>query len=196
MENRGGAPQLLAWTRPVMDLATKLMQFILGVLRNTDRPIPVYVWHAWLINFIPCILIGAIVVAAIVVAALFGTRLLAAADSSRPSLMTLTFFWELVVEAPWTETLIMWPILVVLRLILGNTMWVPVVSGLIWGNLHAFGGEQSGVSQIWGFFVLSVCFLEWEKKSKGLAILVTGLVHMLVNLVVFLLLFLVWIFFY
>ena len=69
------------------------------------------------------------------------------------------------------------------RLILGNTIWVPVASGLIWGNLHAFGGEQSGVSQIWGFFVLSVCFLEWEKKSKGLAILVTGLVHMWTNLV-------------
>jgi hypothetical protein len=191
MGNRGGAPPLLAWTRRVMDLATKLMQLILSALRNTDRPIPVYVWHAWLIVLIPDILI-----AAIVVAALFGTGLSTETHSLLPSLMTLTFFGELVVKAPWTETLIMWPILFTLRLILGNTIWVPVASGLIWGNLHAFGGEQSGVSQIWGFFVLSVCFLEWEKKSKGLAILVTGLVHMLGNLVPFLLLFLLWIFFY
>ena len=192
MGNRGGASPLLAWTRPVMNLATKLMQLILSALRNTDRPIPVYVWHAWLIDFIPDILIAAIVVAAIVVAALFGTDLSAETHSLLPSLTTSMLFWELVVKAPWTETLIMWPILFLLRLILGNTIWVPVVSGLIWGNLHAFGGAQSGLSQIWGFFVLSVCFLEWEKKSKGLAILVTGLSHTCTNLVAFLLLCLVW----
>lgn len=191
MGNRGGAPPLLAWTRRVMDLGMRLMQLILSALRNTDRPMPVYVWHAWLIDFIPGILI-----AAIVVAALFGTGLSAKTHPLLPSLMTLTLFWEMVVKAPWTETLIMWPILFVLRLILGNTILVPVASGLIWGNLHAFGGEQSGVSQIWGFFVFSVCFLEWEKKSKGLAILVTGLVHMCSNMVGFLLLFLLWIFFY
>jgi hypothetical protein len=75
-------------------------------------------------------------------------------------------------------------------------MWVPVASGLIWGNLHALGGLQWGVSQIWSFFVLSVCFLEWEKKSRGLAILVTGLLHMWANLVGFMLLFLVWILLY
>lgn len=178
MGNRGGASPWPNWTLRVMDLAIRLMQFILSVLRNTDRPIPVYVWHAWLIEFIQGILI-----AAIVVALLFGTCLSAETHPLLPSLMTPTLFWEMVVKAPWTETLVMWPILFVLRLILGNTIWVPVASGLIWGNLHAFGGEQSGVSQIWGFFVLSVCFLEWEKKSKGLAILVTRLVHMWTNLV-------------
>lgn len=189
MGNRGGALPLLAWTRLVMNLATKLMQLVLSALRNTDLPIPVYLWNAWLIDVIPAIPIVVIVIA------LFGTRL-PADDPLVPSLMTLTFFWELVVKAPWTETLIMWPILFLLRLILGNTILVPVASGLIWGNLHAFGGEQWGVSQTWSFFILSVCFLEWEKKSKGLAILVTGLLHMWANLVAFLLLFLLWIFFY
>jgi hypothetical protein len=138
MGDRDGTPPLLAWTRRVVDLGTKLMQFILSVLRSTDRPIPVYVWHAWLIDVVPALPILVIVIA------LLGPRRQAAADSLLPSLMTLTFFWELVVKAPWTETLIMWPILYLLRLILGNTMWVPAVSGLIWGNLHAFGGGAVG----------------------------------------------------
>jgi hypothetical protein len=190
MGNHGGVPPLHAWTRAVIDSATKLMQLVLSVLRNTDRPIPVYVWHAWLIDLVPCI----IVVLPLLV--LLGPRHSAPADSLLPFLITPRWFWEAVVKAPWTETLIMWPILFVLRLILGNTMWVPVASGLIWGNLHAFGGYQWGVSQIWSFFVLSVCFLEWEKRSKALAILVTGLLHMWNNLVGFLLMFLLWIFFH
>ncbi len=190
MGNRNGAPPLPAWTRPVIDLATKLMQRILGILRNTDRPIPTYVWHAWLIEFIPTIVILAPVLA------LFGPRMPEAADSVLPSLMTPMWFWIAIVMAPWTETLIMWLILLLLRLILGNTMWVPVASGLIWGNLHALGGQQWGVSQIWGFFVLSVCFLEWEKRSEGLAFLVTGLLHMWGNLVIFLSLFFLWMLFY
>ena len=109
MGNRGGASPWPNWTLRVMDLAIRLMQFILSVLRNTDRPIPVYVWHAWLIDFIPGILI-----AAIVVASLFGTCLSAETHPLLPSLMTPTLFWEMVVKAPWTETLVMWPILFVL----------------------------------------------------------------------------------
>lgn len=190
MLNRGSDLPLIAWIRRAQALGMKMIQFILSVLRNTDRPIPVYVWHAWLIDVVPCLLI------AVPVLELLGPPVHGAVDPPIQTLMTLSFFSELVVKAPWTETLIMWPILFVLRLILGNTMWVPVASGLIWGNLHALGGLQWGVSQIWSFFVLSVCFLEWEKKSRGLAILVTGLLHMWANLVGFMLLFLVWILLY
>jgi len=189
MGNAGSTQPLLAWTRRVMDLGMKLMQLILGALRNTDRPIMVYVWHAWFIVCIPSILIGAIVLL------IFGSRL-PPGHTLLPSLMTSTWFGVRLVVVAWTETLVMWPILFLLRRILGNIFWVPVVSGSIWGGIHALGGERWGVSQIWGFFVLSVCFLEWEKKSKGLAILVTGLVHMCINLVIFLSLFLLWIFFY
>jgi hypothetical protein len=172
-----------------MVLGTKLIPFILSVLRNTDRPIPVYVWNAWLIMDMPGLLIGAIVLV------LLGPRL-PEADSLLPYLMTSARFGLMLVVAAWTETLAMWPILFLLKRIFGNSIWVPVVSGLIWAGIHASGGQQWGVSKIWGFFVLSVCFLEWEKKSKGLAILVTSLVHMCGNLVGFLLLFLLWVFFF
>lgn len=181
MESRGDPPPLLAWTRRVMDSATNLIQLILSILRNTDRPIPDYVWHAWFIMEIPSILI------AVTVIALFGTRLSAETETLLPHFVTSPQFGISLVVAAWKETLIMWPILFLLRRILGNTIWAPVVSGLIWGGIHASGGEQWGVSQIWSFFVLSVCFLEWEKKSKGLAILVTGLVHMCANMINFLL---------
>ncbi len=181
MGNRGGVPPLLAWTRRVMDLATKLMQLILSDLRNTDRPITDYVWHAWFVMIIPSLPI------VLIVFALFGPRLTQAELDARLPYMTSTMHGVMLVVGAWIETLVMWPVLFLLRRILGNTIWVPVVSGLIWAGLHFSGGQEWGVSKIWSFFILSVCFLEWEKKSKGLAILVTGLVHMISNMVGFLL---------
>ena len=190
MGHHDGGPPLPSRTRRVMDLGINLMQFVLSALRNTDRPILVYVWQAWLIDCIPSILIGAPVLA------LLGPRLPAADDIPLAALVTSPRFGVMLVLSAWTETLVMWPILFLLGRTLGNTIWVPVVSGLIWAAIHASGGAQWGVSKIWSFFVLSVCFLEWERKSKGLAILVTGLVHMYGNIIAFLLLFLLWTFFY
>lgn len=85
IRNRADVLPLLAWARPVVDLGMKLMQLILSALRNTDRPIPVYVRHAWFTMDIPSILIAAMVIA------LFGTRL-PATESLLPPLMISTWF--------------------------------------------------------------------------------------------------------
>jgi hypothetical protein len=148
-------------------------------LRNTDQPILSYVWRAWLIAFIPSLVVGAIAASSF---ALLGYK------DPQPDFSSLS---ELVVVAvlvaPWLETLIMWPVLAVLKLILRRTLLVALASGVIFGALHVVGGPHlsQGVATTWSFLILSLCFLEWYKKSKWRAIVVTALVHTLHNGLVF-----------
>jgi len=85
METGGGTSPLLAWTRRVMDMGMSVMQLILSALRNTDRPIMVYVWYAWFIMLIPGIPI------VLIVFALVGTRLPAETDTLFPYLTSTRY---------------------------------------------------------------------------------------------------------
>ena len=170
---------LLAVPRHVDALITAGYAFaesMFRLLRNTDQPIFSYVWRAWLIALIPSIAIAAI-----------GSLALAMVGYEDPSLdMSLEFLliWGILI-APWTETLIMWPILAILKRIVVRTGWVALASGIIWGALHSVQALGQGLSATWAFLVLSLCFLELEKKSKGRAIIVTSLIHMCQNSLVF-----------
>ncbi len=66
-------------------------------------------------------------------------------------------------------------------------MLVALASGMIFGALHVSGGPHitQGVATTWGFLILSLCFLEWRKKSRRRAIAVTALVHTCTNGLVF-----------
>lgn len=141
------------------------MKRILALLRNTDRPLAGYVWRAALVAFIPSVLLSA------VVTSLFpsGTP-----DFEGPVLvLALTF----VVVSPWLETLLMWPILTVLQRFSRNTLTVAAASALVWGLLHSLAAPAWGLVVVWPFFVFSICFLEWRKRSRGMAIVATALVH-------------------
>jgi hypothetical protein len=140
-------------------------------LRNTNQPILSYVWRAWLIAGIPALFIAAIATGL----GMTGGQLLDWPWRFRVPLWL--WFLALLLIAPWTETLLMWPVLAILKRAIGKTVLVILASGLIFGILHCTYAPAWGAPQMWLFFVLSFCFLEWAKKSKGRAIVVTALVH-------------------
>jgi hypothetical protein len=144
--------------------------WVLRVLRNTDRSMVGYVWRAWLIALLPSLAISAVVT-------------LVLPDHEPPLKGPAAF---LVVGAllvsPWLETLMMWPVLWVLKQFSGSTVGVAAASAVLWGILHSLAAPTWGLVVAWPFFVFSVCFLEWEKNTTtGRAIVATALVHMCQN---------------
>ena len=82
----------------------------------------------------------------------------------------------------------MWPILGIISCFTRKPLWIASVSAVIWGGLHSLVVPTWGLIAWWPFLVLSLCFLEWRKKSLGKAVTVTALVHTCQNTLVFILL--------
>lgn len=163
----------------MIDAFRRYIENILRFLRNTDQPILSYVWRAWLVALIPSLLISAIISCAFAVLGY---------EDTFPDMSLMAFFIGGVLIAPWVETVLMWWGLAILKRIFRKTLWVCLASAIVWGALHARQpGFGLGLPAAWLFFVFSLCFLEWEKKSKAKAIKVTALIHMCQNGLVFLL---------
>lgn len=145
---------------------------IIRSLRNTDQSKASYVWRAWLISFIPSLVIATVVV-----------NLLGLQPYKDLTIDKSPTFWVfgVVLLSPWAETLLMWPILAILKEVFRKQLWVALASALMWGYLHSRFALAWGFPTAWAFFVFSLCFLEWEKKSKSKAIIVTASVHMCQN---------------
>jgi hypothetical protein len=159
------------WFRAISGPQSNPLKNMFTALRNTDRPILSYVWRAWLIAFIPTMLIAPVVQSAM--------------PDKVPSFdgpIVITVLGVLVLS-PWAETLLMIPILWILKRTTGETLWIAVASAVVWGLLHSALAPAWGFAVTWPFFVFSLCFLEWEKKSRGNAIKVTAMVHMCHNMV-------------
>jgi hypothetical protein len=82
-------------------LGYRITETVLGPLRNTDQPILSYVWRAWLIAEAPRL--------AILPLMILGALIFGLGSSVEPGLSE-RLVWGLII-APWTETLVMWPIL-------------------------------------------------------------------------------------
>lgn len=141
-------------------------------LRNTDQPVASYVWRAWLISSIPSLVIVTIVVIAL------GLQPFRAREPEESLIFEV---FGIVLLSPWVETFLMWPIFAILKRFTQNILRLALGSALIWGAFHSLATPMWGLSAFWPFFVFSLCFLEWEKKSKAEAIIVTALVHMCQN---------------
>ena len=145
------------------------MKRLLELLRNTDRSMRSYVWRAWLIALLPSLVVSAVVTLAL--------------PESTPPLKGPAVFLVVGVLflSPWFETLLMWPVLWVLKRFIASSIGVAAASAVFWGILHSLAAPAWGLVVVWPFFVFSTCFLEWEKKSTGRAIVATALVHMCQN---------------
>ncbi len=130
-----------------------------------------YVWKAALIALVPSLIVGTLVALAM--------------PDKGPSFdgPVVMVVLGLLVLSPWVETLLMWPILWILKRLFRKLHAVALASAVIWGLLHSLMAPAWGLVILWVFFVFSVCFLEWEKKSKGKAIVATASVHMCQNLI-------------
>jgi hypothetical protein len=161
-------------TNPIIAAAHRALTRILRPVRDTDQPIASYIWRAWLIAFLPSLAISAFVALA---TSLPGPK--------APPPGQTGMFWvaAVLVLSPWLETLMMWPILAMLRKDSQKFLRTAFISALIWAFIHSLFALGWGFVIFWPFFVFSLCFLEWEKKSKVTAIVVTALVHMCQNAV-------------
>lgn len=147
------------------------MKKIIEILRDTSLPPHKYIWRAALISFIPSLLMG------IVVSGF--------APDNGPTFegSTLSILLGVVLFSPFIETLLMIPIFWVIKRFTQNLIWIAICSALTWAALHSLAAPAWGFSIVWAFFVFSLSFLVWDKKSRKHAILVTTSIHMCQNLI-------------
>lgn len=173
-EERGASRLYCGLSERLIMVSHGMSNRIFRPLRNTDQPKLSYVWRAWLITFVPSPVIGGI---------LWFTLGLPSNQGMLPNESLLRFFSGMLLLSPWGETLLMWPILFMLKRAFQNIYRIALASAAFWGVLHGMFGLATGLGATWPFFILSLCFLEWEKKSKGSAIVVTASVHRCFNIV-------------
>lgn len=166
-------PDASLWFRQVSGPRNLHIKGILQALRNTEQPAYNYIWKAWLISFVPSMVISFIV-------QLTMPAQMPPLDAKAPVALTVL---GILVISPWSETLLMWPVLWILERTVGKMLWVAAISAVLWALVHSLLAPAWGFGVAWPFFVFSMSFLEWKKKSLGRAIGVTASIHMCQNLV-------------
>lgn len=152
------------------------MKRFFNILYDTDQHILNYVWKAALISLVPSIILGLI----LWLCSLF----IPIPDNDLNFEGSIFYiFFSVVLFSPWVETLMMLPILWILKRLIRNNIAVAFSSAAIWAVLHSTIAIAWGFIIWWAFFVFSICFLEWEKKSKKQAIVATASVHMCQNFI-------------
>ncbi len=147
------------------------MMPLLETLFNTDQPIRRYVWKAYLIAFIPSIIIS------MAVGFLFPED----GPSFEGSIASLVI--GIIIVGPWIETLLMLPIIWLAKRFLSGILRVAVASALTWAVLHSLIAPVWGLGVFWPFVVFSISYLEWSKKSIWKGIAVTALIHTCQNFI-------------
>lgn len=97
-------------------------------------------------------------------------------------------FFGVVVASPILETLMMWPIIALLKWVLrGKSAYlIAVLSAGVWAGLHSLAAPIWGLVIFWPFVMFSLCFLNWQKRSIWMALGMTMACHALHNSVPFL----------
>lgn len=145
-------------------------------LYNTDQSIGRYVLKAWLFAFVPSILIAAALSLAGGGGEETGQQIV---EGQTP----LVFAFGALLLSPWVETLLMIPILALYRRFIPRPVFIALASALTWAIFHSLLVPFWGLTVCWPFFIFSIAFLEWEKKSLLRAVIVTALIHTCQNLV-------------
>ena len=87
--------------------------------------------------------------------------------------------------APIVETLLMFPIIGILRIFTNKIGWLSFCSAITWALLHSALHLIWGLTTFWTFFVLSFSFLLWERRGKRWAFIIPATIHIFNNAVIF-----------
>lgn len=150
-------------------VARSLIMFVLRSIRDTQQPVFKYVLKAALISVIPSVLIS--------------SALHLALPNSLPSTGTFAQPFVALAINPCMETLVMWPILSILSTLFSKPIHAALGSAAIWAMAHSILAPTLGWIIAWPFFVFSMVFVEWKKRSIAMALLVTALTHSVHNLI-------------
>ena len=117
-------PASSAWFRSMSGLWANPLESIFSALRNTDQPMLSYVLRAWLIGYFPFCAFE------IIVRVVFKIEDTIAPISDSP----VWFFLGPGLIGPWGETVLMWPLLRVLKRAVRtqDTIWTALASAAIW----------------------------------------------------------------
>ncbi|HPA18506.1 MAG TPA: hypothetical protein PLU30_12220 [Verrucomicrobiae bacterium] len=151
----------------------RIIRRILSALSDTDQPLIGYAFKAALISVVPSLVVGFVALPL-----LPGTPLPIQLDIHTGPML----FGIAVLVSPWLETLLMWPVLWLLGRLTRNPIHQALMSTAFWALLHAIRRPARALCVAWGFFVFSVCFLAWKRRSTGSALLATGFTHSFDNL--------------
>ncbi|HPA18508.1 MAG TPA: hypothetical protein PLU30_12230 [Verrucomicrobiae bacterium] len=142
-------------------------------LANTDQPVVGYAITAALISFVPSYAIGLLVSPLLV-------------DIAPPFAVERHLnplgFVMMVLVGPSVETVLMWPMLSLFGRMTREPTRQVIVSTVFWAILHGIAHPLWGFLISWPFFVFSMAFVAWKKRSAQAAILATGLTHSFHNL--------------
>ena len=126
--------------------------------------------QAWLLALVPSMLLSAAV----------NILLPGAEPPPLPTELGPGFFALLVLAAPFLETLLMAPPLLLLRRLFGPAAAV-LASAVLWGLIHASVAPAWGLVTWWPFLILSVAFLNWGRRGWLTAVAIVTAIHALQN---------------
>ncbi|WP_438483070.1 hypothetical protein [Oleiharenicola lentus] len=85
--------------------------------------------------------------------------------------------------APVAETLLMVPLFWLIRVFIKREEFVPLASALMWAGFHSLAAPWWGLQIFWSFYIFSMCYVTWQKRSTWQAIGMTAALHILHNCV-------------
>jgi hypothetical protein len=140
-------------------------------LFRADEPAWRYLLKAWALALVPSVALGA----------LFGWLLpdLAGPDFplqiGKPLLVFL-----LVIVSPVVETLILMPLVLILRRFVGPGPAV-IASALLWAGAHSLQAAGWGLVVWWPFLIMAVALLAWRARGLWTAFALVLSIHALQN---------------
>lgn len=147
---------------------------MLPVLTNTDVSPVKYIVKAWLIAFLPTIVVGTIV-----------TQFFEPKENllGQESMSAPLVFASVVVFSPIVETLLMMVLFWILKKMTKKPSRLIVSSTIIWACLHSLAWAPWGLVVFWPFIVFSTSYVYWRRKSILKAFAITTSVHAMQNLI-------------
>ncbi|MDO6425885.1 hypothetical protein Q4489_02625 [Thalassotalea sp. 1_MG-2023] len=90
----------------------------------------------------------------------------------------------LVIFVPLIETFLLVYLIKTLNKFLSNKQYIAITAAVIWAFLHGLKAIEWGFIIAWSFYVFSISFLTWQKRSTKQGFIMSLSIHALQNLFV------------
>jgi len=145
------------------------------LLANTNQPLKLYIFKVYLL----ALCIGLPI--AFLLDFLFPNAESPDFEVGLSSFIVIVFF------APIFETLLMIPIISLIRKVTPNILYISIISGFIWAIMHSLQVPLWGFGVFTLFFLMTMAYQYWDAHSRNHALLVVMMIHALNNATVILL---------
>lgn len=95
----------------------------------------------------------------------------------------LAFYWILL--GPILETFLLAFIIFLIQKFVSSIYVVSFISACVWGMMHGYSEVGKFFGTIWSFYLFSLSYLWWKKRSLANGLYVACLAHIVLNSIVF-----------